>query len=82
VLSLSPTWSTTGDALFATGSGRLKENVASSQAATMVYPPFVDGDLEGYSLIVDTTAAMGDDGLLHCSPLRAVWHRPAPPAGK
>lgn len=82
VLSLSPTWSTAGEAVFATGSGRLKANVVSSEVATMVYPPFVDGELEGYSLIVDTAAVIGDDGHLHCTPLRAVWHRPAPPAGK
>jgi len=81
VLSLSPTWSDAGEAVFASGSGRLSANVASSGELTMVYPPFADGELAGYSLIIDSSAAMNDsDGRLYCTPLRAVWHRPAPPA--
>ena len=49
----------------------------------MVYPPFAGGELEGYSLIVDSTAVIDDEGvLLRCTPQRAVWHRPAPPASK
>ncbi len=83
VLSLSPTWSATGDAVFSASSGRLAANVAASGVVTMVYPPFADGDLDGYSLIVDTEASFADDETsLHCTPLRAVWHRPAPPASE
>lgn len=81
VLSLSPAWSDAGEAVFASGSGRLSANVASSGELTMVYPPFADGELAGYSLIIDSSAAIDEsDGLLYCTPLRAVWHRPAPPA--
>lgn len=83
VLSLSPTWSDSGEAVFVSGSGRLAANVVSSGVLTMVYPPFADGELEGYSLIVDSTAVIDDEGvLLRCTPQRAVWHRPAPPASK
>jgi len=49
---------------------------------TMVYPPFADDELEGYSLIVDAEASFDDETSLRCTPLRAVWHRPAPPASK
>jgi len=81
VLSLSPTWSASGDAVFSVSSGRLAANVAASGVVTMVYPPFTEGDLDGYSLIVDTEASFAEDETsLRCSPLRAVWHRPAPPA--
>ena len=83
VLSLSPTWSDTGHAVFSASSGRLAANVAASGVVTMVYPPFADGDLDGYSLIVDTEASFADDETsLDCTPLRAVWHRPAPPASE
>jgi hypothetical protein len=82
VLSLSPTWSDAGDAVFSATSGRLAANVGASGVVTMVYPPFADDELEGYSLIVDAEALFDDETSLRCTPLRAVWHRPAPPASK
>lgn len=81
VLSLSPTWSTFGEAVFSVASRRLSSNVEVSGAATLVFPPFAAGELEGYSLIVDASASMteSDTGNLRCRPTRAVWHRPPPP---
>lgn len=84
VLSLSPTWSTSGEAMFSVASRRLSSNIEVSGAATLVFPPFAAGELEGYSLIVDASASMteSDTGNLCCHPTRAVWHRPPPPAVK
>ncbi|MGB0471183.1 MAG: hypothetical protein ACPGKP_11360, partial [Ilumatobacteraceae bacterium] len=84
VLSLSPTWSTSGEAMFSVASRRLSSNIEVSGAATLVFPPFAAGELEGYSLIIDASASTteSDTGNLRCRPTRAVWHRPPPPAVK
>ena len=82
VLSLSPTWSTSGEAVFSVASRRLSSNIEVAGAVTLVFPPFAAGELDGYSLIVDASASMSesDIGTLRCRPTRAVWHRPPPPA--
>jgi len=70
--------------MFSAASRRLSSNVEVSGAATLVFPPFASGELDHYSLIVDTLALMteSDTGNLFCRPTRAVWHRPPPPAMK
>jgi hypothetical protein len=70
--------------MFSVGSKRLSSNIEVSGVATLVFPPFASGELDGYSLIVDASASMteSDTGNLRCRPTRAVWHRPPPPAMK
>ena len=70
VLSLSPTWSTYGEAMFSATSRRLSSNIEMSGAATLVFPPFASGELDHHSLIVDTSALMtdSDTGNLRCRP--------------
>jgi hypothetical protein len=52
---------------------RTLANAAERPAVTLLWPPV---EPEGYSLIVDGTAEMSDDGVL-VSPTRAVLHRAA-----
>ena len=76
VISLSPTWTPSGEAMFSAASRRLSSNIELSGAATLVFPPFAWGELDHHSLIVDTSALMteSDTGNLRCRPTRAVWH--------
>ena len=50
-------------------------NVATHPTATLVWPP---ASPDGYSLIVDGTAATGSrDGEIVVTPTKAILHRPA-----
>ena len=77
VLSLRPRWVNGSDMLFAITGGRGRENSLANGSATLVFAPLAEGDLEGYSLIVDVAVSASDDDVL-CTATNAVWHRPAP----
>lgn len=48
-------------------------NLAANPAATLLFPPPVE---KGYTLLVDGTATVDDDGIAF-TPVSAVRHRPA-----
>ena len=64
------------DALTISGVGTHSlANVATHPTATLVWPP---PSPDGYSLIVDGTAAAGNgDGEIVVTPTKAILHRPA-----
>jgi hypothetical protein len=74
VVAVAPAWAG-GVLVVEVGSGTA-HNATARPAVTLCYPP-IDGD--GYSLVVDGTARVRDDGTLAISPTGAVLHRPAPP---
>lgn len=78
-VALVPAWE--GSTLVATAAGRRTlANARARSGVSLLWPP---SEPDGYSLIVDATAAVdGEPGSerVILGPTRAVLHRPAPPA--
>jgi hypothetical protein len=74
-VAVTPTWD--GDELVAGVGGGTARNAVARPQVSLCYPPATAG---GYSLIVDGTATVRDDGtnVLRFAPATAVKHRPAP----
>jgi hypothetical protein len=74
-VSASMAWD--GD-VFQGAAGRHSQANAADRptAVTLLWPPYEPG---GYSLIVDGSAAINDDGSLTVTPVTGVLHRTGPP---
>ena len=75
-VSVVPVWR--GAALVCGAGRRTASNIATQPAVSLLWPPANTGD---YSLIVDATAVVDDNGLI-ITPTSAVLHRSAKPAGE
>lgn len=73
VVAISPEWD--GDVLVSDVGRGTAANAAARSSISLCFPP---PDRDGYSLIVDGTAAV-DGTTLRFSPTGAVLHRPAAP---
>jgi hypothetical protein len=75
IVAVDPVWS--GDALQMTVGRGSASNASRRAQVSLCYPPTDPG---GYSLIVDGTAQVDDDGgSVRFTPTTAVLHRPAAP---
>ncbi len=74
VVAVSPAWM--GGRLVIDVGTSTARNAGERPAVSLCYPPV---EVDGYSLIVDGTAAIDGEGRLVFDPSGAVLHRPAPP---
>jgi hypothetical protein len=75
IVAVTPVWD--GERLLVEAGRGTARNAMVRPAVTLCYPPV---EPDGYSLIVDGTAVVGDDGSVGFEPTGAVLHRPAAPS--
>ncbi len=74
IVAVTPVWAGS-ELLIDVGRGTA-HNAAERPLVSLCYPP---KDPDGYSLIVDGSAEVSDDGSVRFTPTGAVLHRPAAP---